>query len=343
MYGSNGEVGRHSTSLTGGPTIVVGRKGSFGEVHYSAAPCWPIDTTYYIDADSTTADLRWLFHRMKALPLTQLNRAAAVPGLNREDAYMQQLLLPPIEEQRRIAAMLDAADALRVKRRQALAKLESLTQAIFFDRFGDVSANTRDWPMKPVREFVEGFDTGKSVAAGDGDLASEYRVLKISAVTSRSFRPEESKSVPEGYQPPPGHHVVAGDLLMSRANTTELVGACAYVRSVPKNFLLPDKLWRFVWSEPRTVEPLYVWQVLQSRRVRKDIEDLATGSSGSMKNISQVKFLGLELPVPPMHLQVEYSARVNALWRQGDLALASLGQLDALFASLQQRAFRGEL
>jgi type I restriction enzyme S subunit len=144
VFGSNGELGRHGEAFTDGTTIIVGRKGSFGEVTYSDQPCWPIDTTYYVDDAATSADLRWLYYRMKALPLTELNRAAAIPGLNRNDAYAQRLLLPPIEEQRRIAAVLDAADALRTKRRKALAKLDTLTQAIFIDMFGDPSVCTTE-------------------------------------------------------------------------------------------------------------------------------------------------------------------------------------------------------
>lgn len=58
VYGSNGAVGSHSVALTDGPAIIVGRKGSFGEVAYSPDPCWPIDTTYYIDSSATKADLK---------------------------------------------------------------------------------------------------------------------------------------------------------------------------------------------------------------------------------------------------------------------------------------------
>src|SRR4051794_19967562 len=82
VYGSNGVVGSHTTAITNGPTVVVGRKGSFGEVNYSNAPCWPIDTTYYIDSSATFVDLRWLSYLLPTLRLTELNRAAAVPGLN---------------------------------------------------------------------------------------------------------------------------------------------------------------------------------------------------------------------------------------------------------------------
>ena len=103
VYGSNGIVGAHNEAITTGPAIVIGRKGSFVEVAFSPSPCWPIDTTYYIDRTATKADLRWLAYRLSALGLTGLNRAAAIPGLNREDAYRQRLLLPSLPEQQRIA------------------------------------------------------------------------------------------------------------------------------------------------------------------------------------------------------------------------------------------------
>jgi type I restriction enzyme, S subunit len=115
VYGSNGVVGYHKDTLTDGITIVVGRKGSYGEVNLSPVSCWPIDTTYYIDQSATITDLHWLSYRLANLGLNRLNKAAAIPGLNREDAYRQKLLLPPIAEQKRIAAILDNADALRAK------------------------------------------------------------------------------------------------------------------------------------------------------------------------------------------------------------------------------------
>lgn len=130
---------------------------------------------------------------------------------------------------------------------------------------------------------------------------------------------------------------------MSRANTTELVGACAYVFDTPENRLLPDKLWRFVWPESRQVEPLFLWRALQDRKVRKAIEDKATGSSGSMKNISQEKFLSIALPIPPMDAQRPFTDRFQVVTEFRDRVAMSLAELDTLFASLQQRAFRGEL
>ena len=136
VYGSNGIVGTHSETITSGPTIVIGRKGSIGELNYSQKSCWPIDTTYYVDTSCTSADLRWLNHALSSLRLTEMNKSAAIPGLNRNDAYEKKLKVPSLSEQRRIAAILDKAEALRSKRREAIAKLDQLLQSVFWRCLG---------------------------------------------------------------------------------------------------------------------------------------------------------------------------------------------------------------
>ena len=152
---NNGIVGAHNSALTNGPTIVIGRKGSHGEVNFSPASCWPIDTTYYVDRSATKADVRWLFHRLCGAGLNQMNRAAAVPGLNREDAYRVEILLPPLEEQRRIAAILDQAETLRTQRRTALALLDSLTQSLFLDMFGDAETNKMGFQISTLGSAIK--------------------------------------------------------------------------------------------------------------------------------------------------------------------------------------------
>ncbi len=106
VFGSNGVIGHHNVPITKGPTVVIGRKGSIGQVNYSEVPCWPIDTTYYIDASKTNHDLIWLYWLLRWLQLDSLNKATGVPGLNREDAYKLIVPLPSIPVQRNIATQL---------------------------------------------------------------------------------------------------------------------------------------------------------------------------------------------------------------------------------------------
>jgi type I restriction enzyme S subunit len=269
---------------------------------------------------------------------------ATVKNLNIELVKAVGISLPPLAEQRRIAEVLDKAEALRAKRRAALAQLDSLTQSFFLDLFGDPIANERQWPIKMVKDFVAGFESGKSIVADDeDDTTSACRVLKVSAVTSLEFRPEQSKPLPPNYEPPVSHRVQAGDLLFSRANTAELIGATAFVHSTPANLFLPDKLWRFVWHNEPKADPHFVRFLFQQPKFRMEISQRASGTSGSMKNISQDKVLTIKTGLPPVSLQREFARRVAAVEKLKTAQRAALAELDALFASLQHRAFRGEL
>jgi type I restriction enzyme S subunit len=190
----------------------------------------------------------------------RLAAGVTVKNLNIDLVRGVTVPVPPIDEQRRIAAILDAADALRAKRRAALAKLDTLAQSIFIEMFGNPVANERSWKENGVGDFVAGFESGKNlVSLDEEDKESKFRVLKVSAVTSLEYRPDECKSLPEGYIPPSRHVVRPGDLLFSRANTSDLVGATALVYNTPLNIVLPDKIWRFVWHEKPRADPHFVW------------------------------------------------------------------------------------
>jgi type I restriction enzyme S subunit len=105
VYGSNGIVGFHNKFLVEGPGIIVGRKGSVGEVAFSHRPFWPIDTTYYM-SNRGGNDWRFLYFLLQHLQLTGLNSHSTVPGLNRESVYSIELAFPPKFEQEKIAAVL---------------------------------------------------------------------------------------------------------------------------------------------------------------------------------------------------------------------------------------------
>jgi len=107
--------------------------------------------------------------------------------------------------------------------------------------------------------------------------------------------------------------------------------------------LLPDKLWRFVWRQPAKAEPLFVWALFQTPTLRREIGRRATGTSGSMKNISQEKVFGISTILPPISLQREFARRTEAVEKLKTAQRASLAEMDALFATLKHRAFNGEL
>ena len=190
--------------------------------------------------------------------------------------------------------------------------------------------------MRKVADFVSRFEGGKNIQAGS-ENGSAYRILKVSAATSGVYRESESKPSPDGYTPPPSHIVRAGDMLFSRANTVELVGATAIVGSTDGKTLLPDKLWRFVWAEP--VEPAYMHALFQSTRVRRELGQLSSGTSASMRNISQGKLFGLSLPVAPYAKQKEFGERAAAIYSIQSQQSAATAKAQATFDALLAQAF----
>ena len=181
VFGSNGIVGWHDTALTDGPTVVIGRKGTVGAVHYWPDPCWPIDTTYY--TTGSDADLvRYRYYALGALGLADMNTHSAVPGLNRDDAHSLDLPLPSLWVQRRIAQILGALDDKIDLNQRMNETLEQMARALYKSWFVD---------FDPVRAKMDGrWHRGKSLSGLPAEL---YDLFPDHLVTS------ELGEIPDGW------------------------------------------------------------------------------------------------------------------------------------------------
>jgi type I restriction enzyme, S subunit len=294
------------------------------------------------------ASNRYVFHWVRTSQfvneMSRLATGASYPAVSDRIILNSQIPAPPAKEQQRIASILDKADAIRRKRQEALNALGKLRRSQFERWFSPLfQANAEDARV-PVSSFVKRFEGGINLATSDSATPETRNyILKVSAVTWGDYRPEECKPLPSEYSPPPDHYVREGDLLFSRANTTELVGATVYVFETPPDRVLPDKLWRFVWKEPSRVEPLFVWALFNHPKIRYEIGRRATGTSGSMKNISMDKVLSILVPFPDVQEQRRF-----ANYLRGDRDLKgkmnnAIEEANRLFNCLVERAFRGEL
>jgi type I restriction enzyme S subunit len=338
VFGSNGIVGRHNEPLTDGPTIIVGRKGSFGEVHLSPDPCWPIDTTYFIDLSVTTTDLRWLAYRLKGLGLTRLNKAAAVPGLNREDAYRQKLKLPPLAEQRRIAEVLDRAEALRAKRRAALAELDSLTQSLFLDLFGDPVTNPKGFPNVSLASLVREDDTiNYGVVQPGDDLEEGVPLVRVGDLIDGSVRHSELKRIAPSIEAAYKRSRLRGDEIL--VSCVGSIGVVALANESVKGFNIARAVARIPLAE--STDRLFMAAYLNTDFVQRYFTNELRTVSQPTLNIKQITETTVVLP--PIALQQEFARRVGAVEKLKAAQRTALAEQDALFATLQHRAFRGEL
>ena len=277
--------------------------------------------------------------------VSQLASGANINNLKKEHLDNLLIPLPPLAEQKRIAAILDAADALRVMRREALAQLDTLLQSTFLDMFGDPVTNPMGWEVEQFDHWLDSIESGWSPKCLDRNARIlEWGVLKLGAVpTWCEFDESNQKAMPSSLAPRPDLEVAPGDLLFARKNTRDLVAAAAYVHSVRPRLMLSDLIFRLRLKSGVEVEPTYLWQLLIQPRQRKMIQRLAGGSAGSMPNISKAKLKTLKLIKPRLDLQRRFAAIVDSVEQQKSRLRTHLDELDSLFASLQSRAFRGDL
>lgn len=294
---------------------------------------------------SEKCDPNYLFYYLSSIKSDLIKRGVggAQPNISGSIIKKVEIPLPPLPEQKKIAAILDAADAYRQQTKALIGKYEELGQSLFLEMFGDPVRNEMGWEKVRLQKIIINIIGGLSLGGEERRLnKGEKAVLKISSVTKGYFRSDQYKVVDAIPESKKLIYPQKGDLLFSRANTREMVGAVAIVDKNYDNLFLPDKLWRLDFEETKA-DNFYVKFLLQHDGFRNNLRKVATGTSGSMLNISKAKLRQLLIPLPPIILQNQFASRIQAIESQKAQAEASLGQAEALFGSLLQGAFRGEL
>ena len=261
-----------------------------------------------------------------------------IPHVERRRLEELEFLYRPLSEQRRIADILDKADAIRHKRQQSLKLIDDLVKSQFIEMFGDPVTNPMGWDSGALGCKIQTIMAGESVN-GEARLLEkgEKAVLKISAVTYGYFDPSEYKVIQNQKGIKKYVYPQKGDLLFSRANTRELVGATAIVPRDFPDLLLPDKLWRLTFHNG--LNTYFVKHVLSTDAVRMAMSKQATGTSGSMFNISMEKLKKLTVPVPPLPLQKQFAAFVEQADKSKFTMQRQLSEIEILSSSLKQKFF----
>ncbi len=240
------------------------------------------------------------------------------------------IILPPLAEQKRIAAILDEADALRRKRREAIAKLDIFLQSVFLDMFGDPVTNPKGWERVPLADMCTidaplvdptlpqyrnllhfgpdriARDTGELLAAQtasqDGQISSKYLFTKSHILYSK-IRPYLNK--------------------VALAATTGLCSADMYPISINNK-----------------VARIYLWRLLLSKDFLDHTENYS--NRANIPKINREQFMAYRAPLPPFELQEEFASRVEAINVMRAQADTSLAQTETLFTTLQHQAFHTE-
>lgn len=250
--------------------------------------------------------------------------------------------VPPLAEQRRIAEVLDRAEALRAKRRAALAELDSLTQSLFLDLFGDPVTNSKGWkcvdmPNAVVGKYgIKAGPFGSSLKKEDY-TTSGYRIYGQEQVIAGRFDIGDYYIGERKYQQLKSCAVAPGDLLVS------LVGSFGKVLIVPAGIepgIINPRLLKITPNQA-IITPDFLASLLQHPTVQAEFQRVAHGGTMGILNAGLLK--QLKVILPPIALQQEFARRVGAVEKLKAAQRTALAEQDALFATLQHRAFRGEL
>jgi type I restriction enzyme S subunit len=264
-------------------------------------------------------------------------RGATIKGITREVVANLHIPLPSLAEQQRIAAILDKTDSLRAQRRAALAQLDTLTQSIFLDMFGDPATNPKGWPMGKIRDLLESASYGTSEKS---EITGAYPVLRMNNITRNGeIDLSDLKYMDLDEKELDRYLVRNGDVLFNRTNSPELVGKSAIFRE-SKPIAYAGYLIRLRVN--RETNPEYLAGFLNTGYSKRVLRGMCKSIIG-MANINAKEVQGIGIPRPPLPLQHKFAHCVAGMVKFRSMHRDALAKLDVLFSSLQYRAFRGGL
>jgi restriction endonuclease S subunit len=295
-------------SATFGPHIWWGDKAIY---HYHIWKIEPKEQIYKT----------FLFYLLDAK--TQEWKAAgsgmAMVHLTKAGIEKEMLPVPPLPEQKKIAEILSGIDRAIARERSMLLKIDHAIQAV---RDKTQSCHGEE---RKIGNLISKISTGVSVSGENRPCRpSEQGVLKVSCVSKGEFLPSENKVIDDENKGRVTMSIKKGMLLVSRANTPELVGACGITRKDYDNLFLPDKIWNLEIQESSGCSKKWLNNALNSQVAKTRIRDASTGTSDSMRNISQSNFCEIDILVPPLDIQQQQSDLIDSLLRRKQIIATKL-------------------
>lgn len=349
-YGANGKQGTIDNYIFDEPLVLLAEDGGHfdaperGIAYRISGKTW-VNNHAHVLRPKQDLDLGFLCRVLENYDVKPFVTGTTRGKLTKGGASEIPIPLPPLPEQTRIAAILDQADALRVKRKEALAQLDNLAQSIFIEMFGDPATNPNKWKSGTVKDALK---SGWLVEIQDGNhgerhpKASDFLTEGIPFImanclvdglldTNKAYKLDPSwlKRLRVGFAKP-------NDLLLSHKGT---VGEVAIVSNSNADVILSPQTTYYRTSDKLDVK--FLAGYFQTRWFQSILNNEAKQSTRAYIGITRQQ----QLPMifPPINLQNEFARRLDCVANLRKKFRVGIAELDALFASLQQRAFRGEL
>lgn len=273
------------------------------------------------------------------------NRAtgANLPRLSPKELAAMEIPLPPLEEQRRIAGILDAADALRRRRREALALLDTLPGAIFAEMFGEVLYSegrvVDAVPLSEVALIQSGITKGRRLKPGETTEETAY--LAVANVQDKRLDLSNVKTIEATEKERERYALSAGDLLLTEGGDPDKLGRGTIWNDEIPGAIHQNHIFR-VRVTDEEVQPIFLSHLLSSPYGRGYFLRMAKQTTG-IASINKTQLSAFPTILPTESEQIEFVEILRFYQAQKEQSISHLAQVETLFASLQSRAFAGEL
>ncbi len=341
VYGANGRIGFYSEYNHEEPTILITCRGATcGTINVCDSQSYVTGNAMALDdLDRNRVDLRFMVYALRDADFSSVITGVAQPQITRETLSRLQVPLPALAEQKRIAGILDAADALRAKRREALAQLDSLLQATFLDLFGDPVTNPKGWEVVPLEMLCERIVDCPHSTPEYSERQTGLFCVRSADIQNGRIDLSDARHVEQPiYGDRVRRHVPrTGEVIYTREG-----GRLGLAAQVPprRNICLGQRMMLFDANRKRASNA-FIWGLLNSASIYKLVNAMSGGGAAPRVNIKQLR--KIEAICPPVSVQHSFDKVVASVGGMAALGHTHLAELDTLFASLQSRAFRGEL
>ena len=293
---------------------------------------------------SKTVDIDYLFYYLSNLTSTTSQQAvgAIFKNLTTDQLKNIQIPLPPLPIQKRIAEILDAADALKRKDQELLKKYDELAQAIFIDMFGDPVKNEKGWEVKKLKSITTKIGSGATPTGGK----TAYKATGISLIRSMNVYDFSFKWKDLAFIDNAQASKLNNVEVMSKDVLFNITGASVCRCSIVPDELLPARVNQHVAiirAKTEFLNPIFLNHLLVSNSVKTNLLGVGSGGGAVMEAITKDQLEQFEIIVPPIKIQNGFEQKINNVFGQKDIDLKSIETTDNLFQTLIQKAFKGEL
>ncbi|GAB4121522.1 MAG: hypothetical protein Tsb0027_17840 [Wenzhouxiangellaceae bacterium] len=289
-------------------------------------------------------DTRYLLHAMLSLAddIERQGSGATVKGITQSRLLALKIPLPPLPEQKRIAKILDAAAALRAKRRESLAQLDALLQSTFLEMFGDPVENLKGWnattTLGEIADLVSGITKGRKVK---GQQLREIPYLAVANVQDRHLSLDNVKTIEATEAEISRYRLLKGDLLLTEGGDPDKLGRGSLWSGELEECIHQNHVFRVRLHSER-VRPIYLNWLIGSARGKRYFMRSAKQTTG-IASINMTQLRAFPMLIPPVEIQDQFSTAVTQLEEHRLKLTKQCKELDILFSSLQHSAFTGQL